>query len=44
MTLPPNGRIKFAGRPPSASTATGYGRVHEKEQNALVTDALNLSF
>jgi 2-oxoglutarate dehydrogenase E1 component len=44
VTLPANGRIKYAGRPPSASTATGYGKVHEKEQLALVSDALNLSY
>jgi 2-oxoglutarate dehydrogenase E1 component len=39
-----DGRIKYAGRPPSASTATGFGEVHAQEQARLVSDALDLSF
>lgn len=39
----PDGRIPYAGRAPSASTATGFGEVHKKEQQALITQALDLS-
>ena len=35
-------RPKYAGRPESASTATGSGSVHTKEQNALVAKALGI--
>ena len=33
-------RIIYAGRKAAASPATGYAKVHEREQNALVEDAL----
>ena len=32
--------LRYAGRAPSASTATGYGQVHAEEQVALIKDAL----
>jgi len=35
-----NSRPKFVGRIPSASTATGYGSYHAKEQKALIETAL----
>eukprot|EP00878_Enallax_costatus_P004918 GHUV01005173.1.p1 GENE.GHUV01005173.1~~GHUV01005173.1.p1 ORF type:complete len:711 (+),score=203.05 GHUV01005173.1:2140-4272(+) len=41
---PTTGRITFAGRAPSASTATGYGEVHAQEQSKLIDEALDLSY
>uniref|UniRef100_A0A7S0YTI5 2-oxoglutarate dehydrogenase, mitochondrial n=1 Tax=Polytomella parva TaxID=51329 RepID=A0A7S0YTI5_9CHLO len=41
---PTTGRIKYAGRAPSAATATGYGEIHAKEQAQLISEALNLEF
>lgn len=38
------GRVRYAGRPPSASTATGFGEVHAQEQARLVSQALDLEF
>ena len=38
-----SGRIKYIGRAPSASTATGFGQVHAQEQAQLVEEALDLS-
>lgn len=35
-------RIKYAGRPAMASTATGYGEVHAHEQSALISTALDV--
>ena len=35
-----NLRIKYAGRPEAASPAAGYLKIHEKEQKALVEQAL----
>lgn len=32
--------LRYAGRAPSASTATGYGAVHAEEQVGLVKEAL----
>lgn len=32
--------IKYAGRAPSAATATGYSQVHKQEQDELVQKAL----
>ncbi len=31
-----NGRVPYAGRPPSASTATGFGSVHAQVRAVLV--------
>ena len=31
---------RYVGRPEAASPATGFVRVHEREQVALVTEAL----
>lgn len=44
LTVPPGGRIKYAGRGPAASTATGYAAVHAREQAALVDKALDLAW
>ena len=33
--------LRYAGRAPAASTATGYGTVHAEEQVGLVKEALN---
>lgn len=35
-------RVPYAGRPAMASTATGFGEVHAKEQGALIAAALHL--
>ncbi len=37
-----NTRLAYAGRPPSASPATGYHAQHEREQRQLVQTALGL--
>lgn len=39
-----SGRLEYAGRAPSASTATGFGEVHQHEQKQLVEQALDLGF
>lgn len=39
-----SGRITYAGRAASASTATGYGEVHAQEQAQLITDALDMGY
>lgn len=39
-----SGRVLYAGRPPSAATATGYGNWHAKEMNQLMADAMDLKF
>ncbi|MEM1313979.1 MAG: 2-oxoglutarate dehydrogenase E1 component [Pseudomonadota bacterium] len=36
-----NGRARYAGRPASASPATGLAKKHKQEQDALVADALS---
>jgi 2-oxoglutarate dehydrogenase E1 component len=36
------GGVRYAGRPPAASTATGFGGAHATEQAALLRDALAL--
>lgn len=38
------GRITYAGRDPSASTATGYGEVHAQEQAKLIEHALDVDY
>lgn len=38
-----DGRIPYAGRAPSASTATGFGDVHKREQADLIGQALDLT-
>jgi 2-oxoglutarate dehydrogenase E1 component len=35
-------RIRYAGRPEAASPAAGYLKIHQKEQKALVDEALKL--
>ncbi len=40
LELFPDHRLRYAGRPASASPATGSHRVHEQEQDALVHEAL----
>ena len=40
--LPSHARLRYAGRPASASPAVGYMSVHAKQQKALVEDALTL--
>lgn len=35
------GEVRYAGRRPAASPATGYAAVHAQEQAALVNDAVN---
>ncbi len=42
--VPEMGRIKYAGRAPSAATSTGYAAVHAREQATLVDQALNVNF
>eukprot|EP00877_Chromochloris_zofingiensis_P000629 jgi/Chrzof1/10567/Cz05g03220.t1_OGD[v5.2] len=41
---PSTGRINYAGRPPSASPATGFGQVHQQEQAKLVHEALDVNY
>ena len=41
---PTTGRISYAGRPPSASTATGFGEVHAQEQAKLIAEALDVEY
>ncbi len=38
-----NIRVKYVGRTEAASPATGYLKVHERQQKQLVDDALNLA-
>lgn len=38
--IPTNAKLRYAGRPASASPAVGYTSVHLEQQQALVTDAL----
>jgi len=38
------GRVMYAGREPSASTATGYGEVHAQEQAKLLHEALDVNY
>lgn len=35
-------RIEYSGRPPMASTATGFGDVHAREQSELIRKALDV--
>jgi len=43
LELFPETPVRYAGRPPSASPATGSLRVHREEQAALVRDALGIA-
>eukprot|EP00197_Chlamydomonas_leiostraca_P002032 CAMPEP_0202857420 /NCGR_PEP_ID=MMETSP1391-20130828/366_1 /ASSEMBLY_ACC=CAM_ASM_000867 /TAXON_ID=1034604 /ORGANISM="Chlamydomonas leiostraca, Strain SAG 11-49" /LENGTH=1038 /DNA_ID=CAMNT_0049536215 /DNA_START=20 /DNA_END=3136 /DNA_ORIENTATION=- len=43
-SVPADGRIKYAGRAPSAATSTGYIAVHLREQAELVDKALNVNY
>lgn len=36
-------QMAYAGRAPSAATATGFASVHKEEQAALVEEAMTLS-
>lgn len=36
------GPLRYFGREPAASTATGFGQVHAKEQKILVDGALGI--
>lgn len=38
----PGEGVRYAGRPASAATATGFGGAHAREQAALIADALRL--
>ncbi|MDX5627856.1 MULTISPECIES: 2-oxoglutarate dehydrogenase E1 component [unclassified Brenneria] len=40
--IPFGASLRYAGRPASASPAVGYLSVHQKQQQALVNDALNV--
>ena len=40
--LGPQHRLEYAGRPYSASPAAGYPQLHKQQQEALVTEALQL--
>jgi 2-oxoglutarate dehydrogenase E1 component len=39
-----NGRVLYAGRPPSAATATGFGDFHAREMQTLLDEAMDVSF
>ncbi len=40
--LPKGAKLRFAGRPSSASPAVGYNSVHVEQQKALIADAFGL--
>ena len=40
--IPESVKLKYAGRPASASPAVGYMSLHTKQQKQLVEDALTL--
>ncbi|MGF1694956.1 2-oxoglutarate dehydrogenase E1 component [Vibrio lamellibrachiae] len=41
--IPAGGKLRYTGRPASASPAVGYMSVHLKQQKALVEDALTIN-
>ncbi|MDA9557821.1 2-oxoglutarate dehydrogenase E1 component [Vibrio sp.] len=41
--IPQDAKLRYAGRPASASPAVGYMSVHLKQQKALIEDALTLA-
>ena len=41
-SIPDNVKLKYAGRPASASPAVGYMSLHVKQQKQLVEEALKL--
>lgn len=40
--IPSDAKLRYAGRPASASPAVGYSSVHQQQQQDLVNDALNI--
>ena len=42
LVIPFGASLRYAGRPASASPAVGYMSVHQKQQQDLVNDALNV--
>ena len=39
-----NGRVLYAGREPSAATATGFADYHAQEMKELLDNSMDLSF
>ena len=39
-----HGRLLYAGRPPSAATATGFGDVHAHEMKTVLANATDLGY
>lgn len=39
-----HGRLLYAGRPPMASTASGFGDVHAREMKAVLDAATDLDY
>ena len=41
-SIPEGAKLRYAGRPASASPAVGYMSLHIKQQKALIDDALTI--